>query len=190
MSGIGAQNPFAPPRAAVEDVVEQPTEMVEATRGRRLGAKFYHRSAGVGGSGAAIVMGIVGLVGVLGLIAFYLYSMVLVYRYGQTFGKRRLGIRVVRTDGSRVTFGRFVALRWLGLVVLGAVVGAMAAAFGLLHSPLVQYSVSLIDGLLIFGAARRCLHDYIADTRVVTAASSPNATLAASRGENLRTISF
>ncbi len=35
---------------------------------------------------------------------------------------------------------------------------------------------------MIFGAAHRCLHDYIADTQVVTAESSPNATLEGSRG--------
>ena len=42
----------------------------------------------------------------------------LVYLYGQTFGKRMMDIRVVRIDGSRVTFARFVFLRWLPLAVV------------------------------------------------------------------------
>ena len=104
----------------------------------------------------------------------------LVYRYGQTVGKRMMGIRVVRTDGGRVAFGRFIFLRWLPLTLLGLV-------------PLVRYFIGLVDSLLIFRASSRCLHDDIADTQVVTAGSSVDATLngdAKYAGASLRTIAF
>ena len=114
------------------------------------------------------------------LLAFFIYSAVLVYRYGQTFGKRVMGIRVVRTDGSRVAFSRFIFLRWLP-----------TASSALL--PLIRYVIFLVDPLLIFRDSRQCLHDNIADTQVVTAASSVDATLAGdakNAGANLRTINF
>ena len=51
----------------------------------------------------------------------------------------------------------------------------------------------LIDPLLVFGDSRHCLHDDIGYTRVVTAASSVDATLrgdAKYAGANLRAIAF
>jgi uncharacterized RDD family membrane protein YckC len=123
-------------------------------------------------------MGMLALVGGLATVAFFIYSAVLVYRYGQTVGKRVMGIRVVRTDGSRVTFGRFIFLRWLPLFIVGVI-------------PWIGYISGLLDLLLIFRDSHQCLHDNIADTRVVTAATSEGATLAGgSYGANLRTISF
>jgi len=106
--------------------------------------------------------------------------VVLVYLYGQTFGKRAMGIRVVRTDGARVAFSRFIFLRWLPIAMIGSI-------------PFVGWIASLLDPLLIFRESRRCLHDDIAGTRVVTAASSADATLRGDpkyAGANLRTISF
>jgi uncharacterized RDD family membrane protein YckC len=92
----------------------------------------------------------------------------LLYRYGQTIGKRALGIRIVRRDGRRASLARLLLLR---MVVPGAV--AMI--------PLVGALIVLVDVLFIFGDARRCLHDLLADTIVVTAASSEHATLSATR---------
>mgnify|MGYP002787798774 FL=1 len=75
---------------------------------------------------------------------------------GWTIGKRLVGIRIVRTDGSRASPAR---LFWLRMFPL---------AFGLVI-PFVGWLVLLIDALFIFGAAQRCLHDLAADTIVVTA---------------------
>jgi uncharacterized RDD family membrane protein YckC len=88
-----------------------------------------------------------------------------------------MGIRVVRTDGTRVGFGRFIFLRWLPVMLLGMI-------------PLLGYVVSLLDVLLIFRENRLCLHDNFADTKVVTATTSEGATLLGSSGVQLRTISF
>jgi len=112
-------------------------------------------------------------------IGWTIWNIVLLYKYGQTVGKKVMGIRVVRMDGSRVSFARFFFLRGLAIGVIGAVVGGIGGA---MHIKFAGNIVTLVDYLMIFGAARRCLHDFIADTQVATAASSPNATLAGISG--------
>ena len=206
MSGVASQNRFAPPRADVEDQPDAEAGLVEAGRGARFLAvlidgvlpmifgilvavavaiPFYERyqQEHVPGIeppalGTRHMSMIWAWLGGFGLLAYFVYSIALVYLYGQTFGKRMMDIRVVRVDGSRVTFARFVFLRWLPLAIVGCI-------------PFIGGIVGLIDPLLIFRESSRCLHDDIADTRVVTAASSADATL---RGDakyavaNLRTI--
>lgn len=200
MSDTIAKNPFAPPRAHVEDQSTAPAEMVTATRASRFLAVLVDMSPVFV---LAVIAGIVAAVAMPGLfkgdfgsgfaamglfffvfgivsIAWLVWNIVLLYRYGQTVGKKALGIRVVRMDGSRVSFARFVFLRWLAIAFIGGVVGGICGA---LHIRYIGNMVSLVDCLMIFGAAHRCLHDYLADTKVVTAASSPYATLeGASRG--------
>jgi uncharacterized RDD family membrane protein YckC len=209
MSAAAAQNRFAPPRADVEDHADAQAGLVDAGRGARLVAVLidgllpaiigvfigvaiaipaYERhqqehAPGIDppalGTGHHMT-GTWVLLGCVALVAYLIYSIVLVYLYGQTFGKRVMDLRVVRMDGSRVTFARFVFLRWLPLAIVGLV-------------PFIGGLVALIDPLLIFRDSRRCLHDDIADTRVVTAASSVDATLrgdAKHAGANLRTITF
>ena len=209
MSAAAAQNRFAPPRADVEDQADIEGGLVDAGRGTRFLAVLIdallpviigifiavavaipayerHKQEQAPGIdppalGAGYHMtGTWVLLGCAALVAYLIYSIVLVYLYGQTFGKRMMDIRVVRIDGSRVTFARFIFLRWLPLAIVGLV-------------PFFGGLVGLIDPLLIFRESRRCLHDDIADTRVVTAASSVDATLrgdAKYAGANLRTITF
>ena len=195
MSDIQAQNPFAPPRALVADSPDADIERVLATRGSRLAAALidglalggvvaiigivaaialpayvsYQRRAGGDPTQQGPGMVLVGLLAFAAVLALFVVNGVLVYRYGQTIGKRAMGIRVVRTDGSRVAFGRFVFLRWLPLFVVGLI-------------PWLGYLSGLVDSLLIFRDSRQCLHDNIADTLVVTAASAPHATLAGAAG--------
>jgi uncharacterized RDD family membrane protein YckC len=75
---------------------------------------------------------------------------------GQTIGKRIVGIKVVRRDGSKASLGRIF---WLRNVVNG-IPGAI---------PFFGYIYQLVDGLFIFSGSRQCLHDKIADTIVVRA---------------------
>jgi uncharacterized RDD family membrane protein YckC len=210
MSGAMEQNRFAPPRADVEDSVEAEAGLVEAGRGERFLAALidglvptvviiaimvaiaipmyqsYRQEHMPGieppplGSGHRLSTTWAWLGG-FALLGYFVYSAVLVYLYGQTFGKRAMGIRVVTTDGARVAFSRFIFLRWLPVAVLGCI-------------PFVGWVItSLVDPLLIFRDSRHCLHDDIAGTRVVTAASSADATLRGDpkyAGANLRTFSF
>ena len=202
MTDVNVQNPFAPPRAHVEDQFQAPQAMVTATRMSRFLAFIVDCSPGlvigvIGGIMAAIMlpglftgsfnpmaagMGTLGVfivIFVVFAIGWTIWQIVLLYKYGQTVGKKAMGIRVVRMDGSRVSFARFFFLRGLAIAVVGAVVGGI---LGAMHFPYGGNIVTLVDCLMIFGAAHRCLHDLIADTQVVTAESSPNATLEGARG--------
>ena len=203
MTDASTQNPFAPPRAIVADTnADAPPHMVVATRMQRFLAVLVDICPGFAIGIVAAVMGLSMLPGLfsgrfdptttgvatiglfftvlgLGMLAWLIWNIVLIYRYGQTIGKKALGIRVVRMDGSRVSFPRFLFLRWLAIAIIGGIVGGI---FGALHLPFLGNLVSIADILFIFGPARRCLHDYVADTQVVTAASSPNATLDGARG--------
>jgi uncharacterized RDD family membrane protein YckC len=209
MSGMAVPNRFAAPRAEVADQIEGETGLVEAGRGDRFLAALidgivpalmaclviaavavpayerYQQQHVPGieppplGSGHHLLAAWA-WVGGLAFFGYAIYSVALLYLYGQTFGKRVMNIRVVRTGGERVTFARFVFLRWLPLALARGV-------------PLIGLLVWPLDVLLIFRDSRRCLHDDIADTRVVTAASSVDATLHGDPKNavaSLRTISF
>lgn len=182
----GTDNPFAPPRAEVSAAPEVPTALVPATRGQRLRASIvdsfpFIMLAAMGAFGAMLYRPLRVPAGAaqdvfawtfaaagLFLVGWTVWVASLVYRFGQTFGKRVIGIRVVRMDGGRASFGRILFLRNVVISLLQAI-------------PLLGWGVWLLDIVWIFGASRRCLHDLIADTQVVTAASSPQATLDGAR---------
>lgn len=73
--------------------------------------------------------------------------------WGQSIGKRMLGIKVVRANGQPIELWRIILLR-------NVVVHVVAQMCGLL---------GLVDALLIYGEEQRCLHDYLADSIVVVA---------------------
>ena len=159
-------NLYAPPEARVDDV-RADTELELAGRGTRLGAVILDGlSFAVLGIVAAVVIpmlkdsraaGIVlGLVFLGVIAALAVVNIIFLYRNGQTIGKKILAIKVVRSDGERVTLLRFFFLRFLPVALLGAI-------------PFVGYVVSLVDALLIFRTSHQCLHDNIADTIVVRA---------------------
>lgn len=75
---------------------------------------------------------------------------------GQTLGKMICGIRIVRTDGSPADAFRLLGLRY-GVGYLTTVSVGLSSLYG------------LIDSLLIFRSSRQCLHDTIADTKVIKA---------------------
>jgi uncharacterized RDD family membrane protein YckC len=102
--------------------------------------------------------GMVALFGMqlLGLLLFAIVNGYLLMTRGQTVGKMLLGMRIVRPDGSAASPGRIIGLRYAVGWLLSAV-------------PVVGMVYALVDGLLIFRADRRCVHDLIADTIVVKA---------------------
>lgn len=103
--------------------------------------------------------------GWIAFVALFVIDLVLLARTGQTLGKRALGLRIVRGDGSRAPLGRLFWLRSVAPAVLGSV-------------PLVGWLFGLIDTLAIFGADRRTLHDRMADTIVVDLRAPASAAIA------------
>lgn len=165
-----AANPYAAPVARVAQPVAAAGDFVKSSRGARLGAVLldsvpiflvaivaaiavpgFARGNG-SNTGAGIFLAIVALA----MVAYAIYQLVMLHRHGQTFGKKLVGIRIVRTDGSRAGLGRIFALRYLVPGLVGMI-------------PLLGPIFSLIDPLFIFNEEKRCLHDMIADTIVVDA---------------------
>lgn len=161
-------NPYAAPAAGVADAREEEA-FVKSSRGARLGATLLDGafvavpamvlailvpalSRGSVGAGAGVLL----VVFMLGFLAFVVVQVVLLHRHGQTLGKRLVGIRIVRADGSRAGLGRLLGLRSFVPGLIGAI-------------PLVGPLFGLADPLFIFGQEKRCLHDLIADTIVVDA---------------------
>lgn len=104
-----------------------------------------------GEEGTGLVLPFVGL-GVVGSLGMMGYQLYLLATSGQSLGKRLMGIKVVRTNGSAVDLGRLILLR---NVVPGFINLITCSLFG------------LVDPLFIFATDRRCLHDHVADTKVV-----------------------
>jgi uncharacterized RDD family membrane protein YckC len=89
-------------------------------------------------------------VGYFPVFALILFQWNLIATEGQTIGKKVLRMKIVTTQGNNPGFFRGVFLRnWLRVLL------CMIPFFGLL------------DLLVIFGDARRCIHDYLAGTHVV-----------------------
>ena len=162
------QNWYATPQAAVADVgglSATDLEARKASRGQRLGAAVIDGVVvGVGAmlaaiGGAAASKGDGGMVaisiGMLILLGVLVVNCVLLHQNAQTIGKRLLGIKIVRTNGDRIGLGRIIGMRIIPIGLLGAI-------------PYLGSLVSLVDSLMIFGNERRCLHDMIADTIVIT----------------------
>lgn len=160
-----AENPYAAPQAALDDVRAADASDLErrkSGRGKRLGAWLIDVMINV----LCLVVltadqwrrvsgtGLMAVIGLLLLLIVAVVNGVLVYRFGQTLGKRALGIAMVRTDGDRMGLARYIFIRSLPVVAVGLI-------------PFVGRLAMLGDALAIFGTQKRCVHDLIADTIVV-----------------------
>lgn len=176
MSSEAQQNRYAPPEAHVSDVASGEGDAAPASRAVRFGAAIIDGlistavalpviiaafSAGAMADPTAVfdpavLFGVSGLISLVAGVALIVVTIMLVHRNGQTIGKKLVGIKVVRSDGSRASLGRIFWLR--------NVVNTIPSLI-----PLVGNFYVLVDHLFIFTEKRQCLHDKIADTIVVTA---------------------
>src|SRR5262245_16726285 len=162
-------NPYAPPAAVLEDIPVVTASPNLAERLTRFFSSlvdgiafavlvyvplFFGIFAGRGSDDTA--MGIGALGAFLGFLVCLGLTIKFVYDNGQSIGKKLLGIKVVRVDGSRASAARIIFLR-------NGVVGLIGAI------PYIGMIFSFVDALFIFSDDRRCLHDRIADTIVVQA---------------------
>ena len=173
------QNPYAPPKAEVSDASE--TEVVEpASRAIRFGAAMLDLLVGLvvglpvlivivpawisaGGAPTALsasmsasIMGGAAALTTLLAVVWLVVTFIFVKRNQQTIGKKIVGIKVVRSDGSKASLARIFWLR----NIVNALPGLI---------PFVGNLYGLVDHLFIFGSKRQCVHDKIADTIVVKA---------------------
>jgi uncharacterized RDD family membrane protein YckC len=173
-------NPYAPPAAVVDDIADPLATVTPADRGTRLvaaildgiiaGAMIYgpviiglgitgglsavlNPAAAEDAQNALIAAGLMAIgLGAVGFIVWMVLTIKYVLANSQTIGKKLLNIKVVRADGSPVSFAR---LFWLRNVVNTLL--AFVPLYG------------IVDHLFIFGESRQCLHDKLADTIVIQA---------------------
>ena len=88
------------------------------------------------------------------MLGYVVYQLYLLWKNGQTVGKKAMKIKIVRTDGSRASFPRLLFLRALVPGIVG-------------YIPVLGPVLTLTDWLFIFGEPKRCVHDYLADTIVI-----------------------
>ncbi len=92
---------------------------------------------------------------ILGMLIPAIVQIVLISIRGQSLGKMMLGIQIVRyVDEENPGFLRAIVLRAFVPGLIGSI-------------PYIGMLFSLLDALFIFRADKRCLHDHIADTKVV-----------------------
>lgn len=161
-------NPYQPPAVAVPYLATGEAEL--PSRMARLGAAMIDALAvgivafplqyayGVYDNFPAVKMstGSQLLWNLVGALLFLAIQGRLLATRAQTVGKMLLGLRIVTLGGEQADFQRIALKRVLPLLAAQAV-------------PYVGGILSLIDVLFIFRADRRCVHDLIAETKVVKA---------------------
>ncbi len=91
---------------------------------------------------------------VVGWVVFLLLNGYLLFKKGQTIGKVVVKTRIVDLSDNVPSFGKLIVLRYLILGLAGQI-------------PILGGLVGLVNVLFIFGKKRRCIHDYMAGTRVI-----------------------
>lgn len=100
----------------------------------------------------------------LGGVVFLLLNGYLLASRGQTIGKMVTGIQIVDASaGTLLPFLRVYVYRCLWMTPLVIVTALIPGP----QDDMLVNLVSLVDAVLIFGPARRCLHDHIAGSKVV-----------------------
>lgn len=87
-------------------------------------------------------------------IIFFVLHGFLLQQYGQTIGKRIMGIAIVTMDNQKPAFFMLIIQRYLSQWVMGMV-------------PMIGIFLRLADILAIYRADKRCIHDHIAKTKVI-----------------------
>lgn len=87
-------------------------------------------------------------------IIFFVLHGFLLQQYGQTIGKRIMGIAIVTMDNQKPAFFMLIIQRYLSQWVMGMV-------------PVIGILLRLVDILAIYRADRRCIHDHLAKTKVI-----------------------
>lgn len=87
-------------------------------------------------------------------IIFFVLHGFLLQQYGQTIGKRIMGIAIVTMDNQKPAFMLLIVQRYLSQWIIGMV-------------PVIGIFLRLADILAIYRPDRRCIHDHLAKTKVI-----------------------
>ncbi len=87
-------------------------------------------------------------------VAFLAFNGYLLMNRGQTIGKYLLKIQMVGDDGELVSLSRIFMMRYLLFWIFSMF-------------PILSY-ISIFDCLMIFGEQKKCLHDRVAGTKVIS----------------------
>lgn len=166
---VPAQGRYAPPTAHVEDVPEFSGDgPALARRSSRFWAAMI--DTGISLTVLYLISSLTPwnpfrnadgwqVIAVRFAVGFGLFLVIhgwLLAQRGQTVGKAAMRVRIVRMDGGRANAWQLFGLRY----GIGWVLASVPVAGGI---------YAMIDALVIFRDSRRCLHDVIAGTKVVTA---------------------
>ncbi|WP_051143814.1 RDD family protein [Psychromonas hadalis] len=88
---------------------------------------------------------------------YLLVNGYLLHNYGQTIGKSLLDIAIVSNDGENLGLVKIIFKRWLPIILLSLI-------------PIVGSLLVLACFLLIFRMDKKCVHDHIAGTKVISVA--------------------
>lgn len=94
------------------------------------------------------------IAGLLGIVIFFVINLNFIMKSGQTIGKKIVGIKMVDINNDEVNLTKNIIPRY-------------AVYFLPAQIPLVGSVFSLINILFIFGAEKRCVHDFAGRTKVV-----------------------
>ena len=183
-----SENPYTTPHTPAQNLVAQdPPQFIElASRWARLGASILDAIIlmviFVPILGAIFAIGIMpnsaqsegflksltsvsgsafgGLIfGAIGILVYVAINGYLLSKYGQSVGKKIVGIRVVSQETNQLlSFGKVVGIRYVVVTLISQL-------------PFIGSLFGLIDVLFIFSADKRCLHDMLAGSIVVKATS-------------------
>ena len=163
---MSEQNPYSAPESDVD--VEDIRDVELASRWLRLGGAiidgiiigvvfwvfayaYFWQKAFTGAMTAAETLVFAGGA----FLVFLVINGFLLASSGQTVAKRLLGMQIVSVhDGKILPLGKIVTLRYLPVYIAPYV-------------PVVGQIFGLVNVLFIFGAEKRCIHDYIAGTKVI-----------------------
>ncbi len=179
-------NPYQAPGASLDIPTAERPEL--APRSTRLYAALIDRlltNAGpviglITGTSVAMANGQFSLTNGLPMLlplTVGLIDLILIYKSGQTIGKWLFSIKIVRSSGERCGLRRYFFLRAMALGIIVVLVNfALSHHFGyppasaivLFTFPLLsRCTADVLDAAFIFRPSRKCLHDNIADTKVV-----------------------
>lgn len=104
--------------------------------------------------GQQVPVHVVLMLALWGWAMFVLLNFRLLSRRGQTIGKWCVDLAIVGVNGERKSALHLLTRRFLPISIVGLI-------------PLIGHLLITVDTLFIFGRDKRCVHDRLADTKVI-----------------------